>query len=130
MVFLPLYLPNSSLTRRPRLGLAALALWVAAQAAWLQQGYELEFMGRSTFAPGLWWASLAFFLVNCWILGLIISDLGTGTSSTTATSTSGAKEVIVPPPSSLKSPSKEASGDWGFDWGDQADQDDMTWLTG
>ncbi|KAK7999575.1 GPI mannosyltransferase [Apiospora arundinis] len=83
MVFLPLYLPESSLTRRPRLGLAALALWVAAQGAWLQQGFNLEFLGRSTFAPGLWWASLAFFLVNCWILGLIISDLGTTTTATT-----------------------------------------------
>ncbi|KAK7962751.1 GPI mannosyltransferase 1 [Apiospora aurea] len=87
MVFLPLYLPNSSLNRRPRLGLAALALWVAAQAAWLQQGYELEFLGRSTFAPGLWWASLAFFLVNCWILGLIISDLGITSSTVSISST-------------------------------------------
>lgn len=87
MVFLPLYLPDSSLTRRPRLGLAALGLWVAAQAAWLQQGFNLEFLGRSTFVPGLWWASLAFFLVNCWILGLIIGDLGT-TTTTAATMTS------------------------------------------
>ncbi|KAK8075269.1 GPI mannosyltransferase 1 [Apiospora hydei] len=87
MVFLPLYLPNSSLTRRPRLGLAALGFWVAAQAAWLQQGYELEFLGRSTFAPGLWWASLAFFLVNCWILGLIISDLGISSSTVSISST-------------------------------------------
>ncbi|KAK8043534.1 gpi mannosyltransferase [Apiospora rasikravindrae] len=88
MVFLPLYLPHSSLTRRPRLGLAALGLWVAAQAAWLQQGYELEFLGRSTFAPGLWWASLAFFLVNCWILGLIIGDLGSSSTIASASSSS------------------------------------------
>ncbi|KAK6829576.1 hypothetical protein PG987_010160 [Apiospora arundinis] len=87
----PLYLPDSSLTRRPRLGLAALALWVAAQGAWLQQGFNLEFLGRSTFAPGLWWASLAFFLVNCWILGLIISDLGTTTTATTTTTTTSSR---------------------------------------
>jgi phosphatidylinositol glycan class M len=74
MIFLPLYLPNSSLLRRPSLGLSALGLWIISQAAWLQQGYQLEFLGRSTFFPGLWLSSLGFFLVNCWILGLIISD--------------------------------------------------------
>ncbi|KAM3552041.1 hypothetical protein MY1884_007403 [Beauveria asiatica] len=74
MIFLPLYLPGSSLLQNPQLGISALLLWVVAQGAWLQQGYELEFLGRSTFVPGLWLASLAFFLVNCWILGIIISD--------------------------------------------------------
>ncbi|KAM3501216.1 hypothetical protein MY10362_005741 [Beauveria mimosiformis] len=74
MIFLPLYLPGSSLLRNPKLGISALLMWVVAQGAWLQQGYELEFLGRSTFVPGLWLASLAFFLVNCWILGIIISD--------------------------------------------------------
>ncbi|KAI1772591.1 glycosyltransferase family 50 protein [Hypoxylon cercidicola] len=75
MVFLPLYLPNSSLLRHPRLGLSALALWVATQGMWLQQAYQLEFLGQSTFFPGLWAASLAFFLVNCWILGIFVGDL-------------------------------------------------------
>lgn len=74
MVFLPLYLPDSSLLRNPKLGVSAILLWVLTQAAWLQQGYQLEFLGMSTFFPGLWLASLAFFLVNCWILGIIISD--------------------------------------------------------
>ncbi|KAI0377556.1 glycosyltransferase family 50 protein [Hypomontagnella monticulosa] len=81
MVFLPLYLPTSSLRRSPGLGISALALWVATQAAWLQQAYNLEFLGRSTFVPGLWAASLAFFLVNCWILSLIVGDLGTNAGS-------------------------------------------------
>lgn len=75
MVFLPLYLPNSSLVRQPALGVSALALWVATQGLWLQQGYNLEFLGLSTFVPGLFYASLAFFLANCWILGIIIGDL-------------------------------------------------------
>ncbi|TPX15253.1 uncharacterized protein E0L32_004530 [Thyridium curvatum] len=75
MVFLPLYLPRSSLLRRPALGCAALALWVASQGAWLQQGFRLEFLGRSTFVPGLWLSTLAFFLVNCWILGVIVGDV-------------------------------------------------------
>lgn len=74
MIFLPLYLPRSSLLRNPKLGVTALVLWVASQGAWLQQGYELEFLGKSTFFPGLWLSSLGFFLVNCWILGIIIND--------------------------------------------------------
>ncbi|PNP85730.1 hypothetical protein FNYG_00786 [Fusarium nygamai] len=74
MIFLPLYLPNSSFLRNPKLGISALLLWVVSQAAWLQQGYQLEFLGISTFFPGLWLASIGFFLVNCWILGVIISD--------------------------------------------------------
>ncbi|KAL2151496.1 hypothetical protein VTH82DRAFT_6594 [Thermothelomyces myriococcoides] len=76
MVLLPLYLPRSSFLRNKRLGFSALVLWVVAQGAWLQQGYELEFLGRSAFLPGLWLASLGFFLVNCWILGVIIADAG------------------------------------------------------
>lgn len=74
MIFLPLYLPTSSLLRKPSLGITALALWIISQGAWLQQGYQLEFLGVSTFFPGLWLSSIGFFLVNCWILGIIISD--------------------------------------------------------
>ncbi|TWU76193.1 GPI mannosyltransferase 1 [Metarhizium rileyi] len=84
MIFLPLYLPTSTLLRKPRLGMAALTLWIVSQAAWLQQGYRLEFLGRSTFFPGLWLSSIGFFLVNCWILGIIISD---GVSVTVKTHT-------------------------------------------
>ncbi|CCC06580.1 hypothetical protein SMACR_07410 [Sordaria macrospora] len=76
MVFLPLYLPRSSFLRSKRMGLSALGLWVLGQGLWLQQGFELEFLGRSTFLPGLWAASLGFFLVNCWILGVIVGDGG------------------------------------------------------
>ena len=76
MVFLPLYLPKSSLLQDWRRGVAALSLWVAGQALWLQQGYELEFLGKSSFVPGLWLASVAFFIVNCWILGIIVQDIG------------------------------------------------------
>ena len=75
MVLLPLYLPGSSFLKNKALGVSALALWVASQGLWLQQGFELEFLGRSTFLPGLWTASLGFFLINCWILGGIIGDV-------------------------------------------------------
>lgn len=74
LIFLPLYLPKSSFLQQPKLGIAALALWVLTQAAWLQQGFQLEFLGQSTFLPGLWLSSLAFFLANCWILGVMVSD--------------------------------------------------------
>lgn len=75
LVFLPLYLPQSSFIHRPRLGLTALATWVVGQALWLQQGYNLEFVGRSTFVPGLWAAGIIFFGVNAWILGVIVGDV-------------------------------------------------------
>lgn len=74
LIFLPLYLPDSSLLRRPGLGVAALSLWVLGQAIWLQQGYQLEFLGKTTFVPGLFSASLAFFAINCWILGIVVGD--------------------------------------------------------
>lgn len=75
MVFLPVYLPSSSLRVRPKLGIASLVLWVLGQAVWLQQGFELEFLGKSTFFPGLWAASMLFFAVNCWILGIVVDDI-------------------------------------------------------
>lgn len=84
LIFLPLYLPTSSLVARPRLGGSALALWVLGQAAWLQQGYQLEFLGQSTFVPGLFAAGLVFFAVNSWILGIIVSDVVTARTQKTA----------------------------------------------
>ena len=75
MVFLPFYLPKSVLLLRPALGFTALALWVVGQALWLHQGFGLEFLGQSTFVPGLWSASATFFAINCWILGLIVADI-------------------------------------------------------
>ncbi|KAK3630149.1 GPI mannosyltransferase 1 [Elasticomyces elasticus] len=75
MVFLPVYLPDSSLLWSRR-GLVMLAAWVAGQAMWLQQGYELEFLGKSTFLPGLWVSSINFFLLNCWSLSIIVEDVG------------------------------------------------------
>lgn len=76
MVFLPFYLPTSSLLQNTYLGLSAAGLWVITQGLWLQQGFNLEFLGQSTFVPGLWIASLLFFLTNTWILSIIVSDVG------------------------------------------------------
>ncbi|KEF62219.1 phosphatidylinositol glycan, class M [Exophiala aquamarina CBS 119918] len=102
LIFLPLYLPRSSLTTCPSLGGTALALWVLGQAAWLQQGYQLEFLGRSTFVPGLFSAGLAFFAVNCWILGVVVSDVisGAGSNSLAETPEKPPKSA----PSTLSSP--------------------------
>ncbi|KAL4945581.1 hypothetical protein BDV06DRAFT_184318 [Aspergillus oleicola] len=76
LIFLPFYLPTSSLLQRPRLGLTVLGLWVLGQALWLHQGYLLEFLGLSSFVPGLFLASLGFFAVNVWILGGVVGDIG------------------------------------------------------
>jgi phosphatidylinositol glycan class M len=98
MMFLPYYLPNSTLLRSKRVGITALALWLVTQvrpifsslslstanrlkAYWLQQAFMTEFKGRSRFAPDLWLASLAFFVVNVGILGVIIDDTKTKTHS-------------------------------------------------
>jgi hypothetical protein len=43
---------------------------------WLYQGFRLEFLGLSSFVPGLHVTSLAFFAVNIWILGIIVTDVG------------------------------------------------------
>jgi GPI mannosyltransferase 1 subunit M len=74
MMFLPYYLPDSTLLRSPTIGVSALVLWILGQVAWLQQGFQLEFNGYSTFVPGLWASGILFFLVNVGILGIIISD--------------------------------------------------------
>ncbi|KAF7509704.1 GPI mannosyltransferase 1 [Endocarpon pusillum] len=78
LIFLPIYLPDSVLIRNPTLGFSVLGAWVAGQTVWLWQGYKLEMLGESSFVPGLWSSSLLFFAVNCWILGIVISDHGPG----------------------------------------------------
>ncbi|PYH91207.1 hypothetical protein BO71DRAFT_433073, partial [Aspergillus ellipticus CBS 707.79] len=77
LIFLPFYLalPSCSLRTSPRLGATVAALWVLGQAAWLHQAFLLEFLGLSTFVPGLFLASLGFFAVNVWILGVVVGDL-------------------------------------------------------
>ncbi|KAJ5970049.1 hypothetical protein N7501_006297 [Penicillium viridicatum] len=78
LILLPFYLPSSSLIRKPTLGISAAVLWIAGQALWLHQGYNLEFLGLPSFVPGLFLAGLFFFAVNVWILGIIVRDGGEG----------------------------------------------------
>ncbi|KAJ5421259.1 Mannosyltransferase DXD [Penicillium cf. griseofulvum] len=83
LILLPFYLPSSSLIRKPTLGVSAAILWIAGQALWLHQGYNLEFLGLSSFVPGLLLAGLFFFAVNVWILGIIVRDGGDGAGEIT-----------------------------------------------
>ncbi|KAH7079095.1 PIG-M-domain-containing protein [Paraphoma chrysanthemicola] len=82
MMFLPYYLPDSTLLQSPTIGISALVLWIIGQVAWLQQGFQLEFNGHSTFVPGLWASGTLFFLVNVGILGIIVSDTKSKSRST------------------------------------------------
>ncbi|KAL8761248.1 MAG: hypothetical protein Q9184_002628 [Pyrenodesmia sp. 2 TL-2023] len=77
LILLPFYLPYSSFLEKPRVGLTALILWIGTQALWLHQAYRLEFLGLSTFVPGLFVSGLLFFAVNVWILGIMVEDIGT-----------------------------------------------------
>jgi len=76
LVLLPFYLPYSSFWKRPRLGMLAAGLWVGSQALYLQRAYALEFLGESTFVWGLWGSGLLFLGVNCWVLGVVVEDVG------------------------------------------------------
>ena len=71
MALLPLCLPrlqSVGVARAVRL----FALWLASMGAWLGTAYLLEFQGINTFAP-LWLASIVFFIVNIYILCVLIA---------------------------------------------------------
>ncbi|KAI9890140.1 MAG: GPI mannosyltransferase 1 [Vezdaea aestivalis] len=72
---LPFYLPGSVALRRPVVGVTLLGLWLGGQAIWLNAAYQLEFLGKATFVPELWVASLGFFAVNVGILWLFVLDV-------------------------------------------------------
>ncbi|KAF9920503.1 pentamidine resistance factor [Linnemannia zychae] len=75
IVFLPLMIPN--LTSNPRMSLKSqgrnmLIGWVATQALWLSQAYNLEFLGMNTFW-NLFIASALMYATNVWILVELIA---------------------------------------------------------
>lgn len=75
MVLVPFYLPSltSNMSLKGKIvGLLSVALWAGSQLLWVRQGYLLEFLGISTFYPGLFVATILFFVVNCFCLGLFI----------------------------------------------------------
>lgn len=121
LIFLPIYLPGSILIRKPALGISVLGAWIAGQAVWLWQGYKLEMLGESSFVPGLWVSSLLFFAVNCWILGVIVSDHGNdGQSSPTSSS---ARKDNPNPPRQWEKTLKDEGIDGELDNEDEDDSD-------
>lgn len=76
IVLLPFYFKDSRLMANGNkaVSLTFAALWIVAQALWIQQGYSLEFLGESTFMQ-LCYATLGFFVVNCFGIVLLVGDL-------------------------------------------------------
>lgn len=75
LIFLPLYLRNSSLISTHKWkGITCLLSWIITQALWLLFAYKLEFLGEPTFFPQLLGSSIAFFMSNVYILGVLIED--------------------------------------------------------
>lgn len=75
MVLLPFYLPSltSNLPLKGKVAwVLGVVLWTGSQMLWVRQGYLLEFLGVSTFYPGLFVATILFFVVNCFCLGMFI----------------------------------------------------------
>lgn len=75
LIFLPFYLKSSTLLNTNKWkGIFCLLLWIVSQGSWLYFAYKLEFLGESTFYPGLLFSSSFFFLSNIYILGVFIDD--------------------------------------------------------
>jgi phosphatidylinositol glycan class M len=76
LIFLPLYLRNSSLVSSQKVkGIVCLILWIVTQAGWLFFAYKLEFLGESTFFAQMMTSSISFFLSNIYLLGVFMDDI-------------------------------------------------------
>ncbi|CAH1780435.1 unnamed protein product [Owenia fusiformis] len=71
LCLLPVIIPNLNISRRK--AIVMVTAWFLGQGLWLTPAYFLEFQGQSTFLY-IWIAGLAFFLINIWILGVIIQN--------------------------------------------------------
>ncbi|KAF7338151.1 GPI mannosyltransferase 1 [Mycena venus] len=69
LLLLPLLLPKLSISCRN--AIAYIAVWVITQALWLNEAYNLEFLGQNVFF-GLWVRGLVYVVGNCWVLGGIM----------------------------------------------------------
>ncbi|KAJ1932611.1 GPI mannosyltransferase 1, partial [Linderina pennispora] len=70
--FLPVVWPYNSQKLLPK-GLILVAVWFGSQGLYLQQAYNLEFLGKDTFTM-LWVAGMVIFAANTWVLQQIIAN--------------------------------------------------------
>ena len=73
LIFLPGVIGDAKISRVK--GFVMIGAWVLTQALWLNNAYNLEFLGVLNFDSGLVYSSVLFFLTNCWILSEIIGSL-------------------------------------------------------
>lgn len=69
LLLLPLLLPRLGINLQR--SLLYLGVWIATQALWLAEGYQLEFLGKDVYY-GLWLRGLVYVAGNCWVLGGIM----------------------------------------------------------
>ncbi|ODV95805.1 hypothetical protein PACTADRAFT_41132 [Pachysolen tannophilus NRRL Y-2460] len=72
LCFLPFYLRDFQKNTKSFL---YLALWILTQGIWLSFAYKLEFLGISTFYPGLFFSSCSFFIANVLLIGDCIDHI-------------------------------------------------------
>jgi phosphatidylinositol glycan class M len=76
--FLPLVIPRLLPAPDSSGGISAMkgglmvALWVAAQALWLSQGYRLEFLGEGVFVE-LWTSGVIMLGINAWLVVSLVN---------------------------------------------------------
>lgn len=74
IILLPFVVSYTKMNWRSQ-GVPMVLIWVITQAMWLQQGYNLEFLGLNVFYPQLLLASTGFFMANVYIIGQCIQDV-------------------------------------------------------
>ncbi|KAJ4487785.1 GPI mannosyltransferase 1 [Lentinula aciculospora] len=79
LLLLPLVLPCVSMSQTK--AVACVTVWVAVQAMWLYEAYNLEFLGSNVF-HGLWIIGLIYVAGNCWVVAQLMQSYDTDVTST------------------------------------------------
>lgn len=74
IILLPFVVANTKMNWKWD-GVPMILIWIATQGLWLQQGYNLEFLGLNVFYPKLLLAATSFFMANVYIIGQCIQDI-------------------------------------------------------